>query len=250
MRKASTLVGLMVIALGAGARAQDAVPPPPPPASAPPAAVDPFPAAVPSPSPPPPAPAGTVGAVAPVAPEEQEQPSKRIEVSLAFLPMSRGQLTTPNGAMDATGDARFAYGVSLSATYRVIAGLHLGIAPQVIYGVNYKVNPAGNGIALPASSTETDLMACVRYAFPIVDGITLYGEALPGSSSITHPGHPSSNGFVLALGGGAAMDMSDRIFINVGVGYQLGYQSLALSGMTRDSRSQFVRVALGVGARF
>ncbi len=246
MRKASTLVGLMVIALGARARAQDAVPPPPP-ASAPPAAVDPFPAAVPSPSPPLPAPAGTVVAV---APEEQEQPRKRIEVGLAFLPMGRGQLTTPNGAMDATGDARFAYGVSLSATYRVIAGLHLGIAPQVIYGVNYKVNPAGNGIALPASSTETDLMACVRYAFPIVDGITLYGEALPGSSKITHPGHPSSTGFVLALGGGAAMDMSDRIFINVGVGYQLGYQSLALSGMTRDSRSQFVRVALGVGARF
>jgi hypothetical protein len=247
MRKASTLVGLMMIALGAGARAQEPVPPPPPSPAAPPAAVAP----VPSPSPPPPAPAGTVGTVAPAPANEQgEPPPKRIEVGLAFLPMGRGQLTTPNGAMDATGDARFAYGVGLSATYLVIAGLHLGVAPQVIYGVNYKVNPAGNGIALPASSTEIDLMARAQYAFPIVDGITLYGEFLPGYSRLSHPGAGTSKGLVLAFGGGAAMDMSDRIFINVGVGYQLGYQSLALPGQTRESRSQFVRVALGVGTRF
>ncbi len=248
MRKASILVGLMVIAFGAGARAEEAVPAPPPSPAAPPSGVDPFPAAVPSPSPPPPAPAGTVGVVAPPAPEEQ--PPRRIEVGLAFLPMGRGQLKTPNGAMDATADARFAYGVGLSATYRVIAGLHLGIAPQVIYGVNYKTNPAGNGIALPASSTEYDFMARVQYAFPLVDGITLYGEALPGYSQILHPGAGTSKGLVLALGGGAAMDMSDRIFINVGAGYQLGYQSVSILGTKRDSRSQYVRVALGVGARF
>ena len=46
------------------------------------------------------------------------------------------------------------------------------------------------------------------------------------------------------------MDMSDRIFINLGVGYQLGYQSLKVVGMSRDYRTEYVRIALGVGARF
>jgi Outer membrane protein beta-barrel domain len=248
MRKASTLVGLTLMALAAGARAEDAVPAPPPSPSAPPAGVDPFPAAVPSPSAPPPAPVGTVGMVAPVAPEEP--PPKRIEVGLSFLPMGRGKLTTPSGATDVSGDARLAYGVGLSATYHVIAGLHLGVAPQALFNVNYKVNPAGNGIALPASSTEYDLMARVQYAFPLVDGITLYGEFLPGYSRLSHPGASTSKGLVFALGGGAAMDMSDRIFIDLGVGYQVGYQSLNVQGMIRDSRSQFLRVALGVGTRF
>jgi hypothetical protein len=241
MRKLSTLVGLMVFALGAAARAQEPAPTPPPPAPAPlPDAAPATPAAATT------APVVTVTTV-PVAVDEPRRP---LEVGLSFLPMGRGKLTTPGGASTLTGDAQFAYGGSLSVTYRVIAGLHLGLAPQAIYNVNYKTNPAGNGIALPASSTEYDVMARIEYAFPIIDGITLYAEALPGYSLIIVPHAKTPAGPVLALGGGAAMDMSDRIFVNVGVGYQWGFQSLSFSGMAREDRTQYVRVALGVGARF
>jgi hypothetical protein len=224
----------MLMALAAGARAEDSIPAPPPPA-----AVDPFPA---------PAPAGTVGTVVVVAPAEP--PPKRLEIGLSFLPMGRGRLTTPRGAVDAKSDALFAYGASLQASYRIIAGLHLGLAPQVIYNVNYKTNPAGNGIALPPAAKQYDLMARVAYEFPIVDGIVLYAEALPGYSYITVPGASAAKGFVVALGGGATMDMSDRIFVNVGAGYQVGYQSFKVVGMARDYRTEYVRVAMGVGARF
>ncbi len=228
MRKASTLVGLTLMALAAGARAEDSIPATPPP----PAAVDPF-------------PAGTVATVAPDQP-----PPKRLEIGLAFLPMGRGKLTTPNGAKDATANSLFAYGAGLSISYRVIAGLHLGVAPQLIYNVNYKTNPAGNGIALPPSASEYDYMARVAYEFPIVDTIVLYAEALPGYSKINLPNIPAATGLVLALGGGATMDMSDRIFVNLGVGYQLGFQSITIANVARDYRTQYLRMALGVGARF
>ncbi|HLK93817.1 MAG TPA: hypothetical protein VKZ18_28250 [Polyangia bacterium] len=235
MRKLRTLVGLMVIALGASARAQEPAPAPAP---------APLPDAAPAAAPPP---AVTVTTVPAPAADESRRP---LEISLSFLPMGRGKLTTPGGAANLSGDAQFAYGGALSVTYRVVAGLHLGLAPQAIYNVNYKTNPAGNGIPLPASSTEYDLMARIQYAVPIIDGITLYAEALPGYSLIIVPHAKTPAGPVLALGGGAAMDMSDRIFINVGVGYQLGFQSLSLAGTAREDRTRYVRVALGVGARF
>jgi hypothetical protein len=93
-------------------------------------------------------------------------------------------------------------------------------------------------------------MARVEYEFPIVDTITLYAEALPGYSLIAISGASAAKGPILALGGGASMDMSDRIFLNLGVGYELGFQSLSFASMVRDYRTQYVRVALGVGARF
>jgi hypothetical protein len=164
--------------------------------------------------------------------------------------MGRGKISSPNGANDVTGDAQFAYGAALSATYLIGAGLHVGLAPQAIFNVNYKTNPAGNGITLPSPSTEYDLMVRLQYAFPLVDGITLYAEALPGYSLISIPGGNTAAGAVLAAGGGASIDMSDRVFVNVAAGYQWGFQKLSVSGMSRDYRTDYVRVALGAGARF
>lgn len=234
MRTASTLVGLMVVALGAAARAEEPAPAPAPLPDAAPAT--------------PPAPAAA--AVMTYSTVPADPPRRPLEVALSFLPMARGTLATPGGAATLTGNAQFAYGGALEVTYRVLAGLHVGLAPQAIYNVNYKTNPAGNGIPLPAASTEYDVMARLAYSFPIVDGITLYAEALPGYSLIIVPHAKTPKGPVLAVGGGVAMDMSDRIFINVGVGYQLGFQTLPLAGVDREDRTRYLRVALGVGARF
>lgn len=243
MRKASILMGLTVIALGTAARAEDKIP------TAMPAA--PLPDAAPAGSAAGgPASVGTVGGPS-SAPVGEPPPRRWLELGLSFLPMGRGTITAPNGAMDASGDARFAYGVGLSGTLPVIGGLRVGLAPQAIANVSYKVNPAGNGIALPAASTEYDILARLEYEFPLVDGITVYGEALPGYSLIVNPGRGTAKGAVLALGGGATMDMSDRLFLNLAAGYQLGFQSLTIEGtMVRDYRTQYLRVALGVGFRF
>jgi hypothetical protein len=241
MRKASILVGLTLIALGAVARAQDKAPAT---AAAPLPDAAPAGAAVASP------PAATVGTPPPVV--SDAPPPRWIELGLSFLPMGRGSISSPgSGTMDVSGDARLAYGVGLWGTFPVIAGLRVGLAPQAIYDVSYKVNPAGNGIPLPAASTEYDILARLEYEFPLVDGITLYADALPGYSLILNPGRGTAKGAVLALGGGAFMDMSDRFFLNLGAGYQFGFQSLTIEGtMVRNYRTQYLRAVLGVGYRF
>jgi hypothetical protein len=227
MRKASTLIGLTLVALGAGARAEDVAPPAPAPAAA---VVDPFPAATPVAWAPPPA------------------PRPRLRIGLSFLPMGLGKFTTPIGGNTTQGDASLAYGAGLSASYRILAGFSLGVAPQIIYNVNYKAYPGS--LKAPPADKEIDLMARLAYTFPIVETIGLYVEALPGYSIISQPGSTSANGFVVALGGGVDMQMTDHIFANLGVGYQLGFQSVTIAGTTFDNRARYVRVALGGGVRF
>jgi hypothetical protein len=221
MRKASTLIGLTLVALGAGARAEEIAP-----AAAPlPAIVAPLPDAAP-PAPPP----------------------RRIKVGLSFLPMGIGKFTTPIGGTAIEGDASFAYAFALVASYRIIGGLELGIAPQLLYNVNYKVYPSP--ITAPPGSKETDLMARVAYTFPVEETIGLYVAALPGYSIISQTGSSSAKGFVLALEGGVEMAVTDRIFANLGGGYQLGFQSVTVGGTKLDDRTRYVRVNLGGGFRF
>jgi hypothetical protein len=233
MRKASTLIGLTLVALGAGARAEETAPAAPPTAAGQ-ATSDPFPAA---------APAATVVAPAPDAPA-----LGRLKVGLSFLPMGLGKLTTPIGSAEATGDALFAYGFGFSLGYRVFGGLNVGVAPQVIYDVNYKVNPSP--LAPPPAAKEIDLLARVAYEFSLADGITPYLEFLPGYSLIDLPGGTPAKGFVLAVGGGVAMDLTNRIFVNMGLGYQWGFQKVSPAGVAVDNSTRYLRVALGGGVRF
>jgi hypothetical protein len=238
MRKASTLIGLMVVAFGAVVRAEGPVP----------AVVAPAPTVVaPAPAVPPP-PATAVVAPAPAAvwtPPEKRRP---IDLSLAFLPMGIGKLTAPFGSNEVTGGASFAYGVSLAVGYKVIAGLSLGLAPQAIFHVQYKVYPSQ--LMNPGAAAEYDLMARVAYTLPIVETIGLYAEVLPGYSIISLPGASPAKGLVVAAGAGLVMDMTDRVFANVAVGYQVGFQTVSQMGMSVDNNSRYLRVALGGGVRF
>ncbi|HEX3904090.1 MAG TPA: hypothetical protein VH853_14720 [Polyangia bacterium] len=226
MRTVSTLVGLTLVALSAGARADDR----PPPAA--------------------PVPAAEAAAVAPAPVMLELPPSPRQHwlVGLSFLPMGAGRLTIPVGAMEVTSDASFAYGFSLSASYLIIGGLSVGVAPQAIYNVQDKVNPSQ--LAAPPAAKEYDLMARVAYTFPVVETIGIYLEALPGYSLITLAKTATAKGFVLGFGGGVAMAVSERTFANLGVGYQIGFQSISNGAMNVDDRSRYLRVELGGGVKF
>jgi hypothetical protein len=229
MRKASTLIGLTLIALAAPARAQDGVP-----------------TAAAFPAPPT---AEVAGAPAPVLMTQEQPPRRRwFAIGLSLLPMAVGRFTTPVGAMEATGDASFAYGGALSVSALVFRGLSVGVAPQVIFNVQDKVNPSQ--LAAPAAAREYDLMARVAYAFPIVDTIALYVEVLPGYSLIEQPGAHTAKGLVLIFGGGVAMDLTAAVFANLGVGYQAGFQRVSAGGVEVDDRTRYLRVALGGGVRF
>jgi hypothetical protein len=204
MRKASTLAcGLILVALGATARAQESAPAPAPPAA----------------------------------------PQRRSELGLSFLPMALGRFTSSTNGVSSTADASFAYGVGLSANHMVVRGLIVGLAPQAIFNISPKVD-GGN------AATQFDVLARVAYVLPIVDTIAVYAELLPGYSFIVPPSGATAKGPVVAFGGGCVMDMTDRILVNLGVDYQLGYQKLPGDGLDTDVRTKYLRVALGGGVRF
>jgi hypothetical protein len=209
MRKASTLVGLTLIALAATARAQESVP-----AAAPPAAAE-----LPAPSP------------------------RRAQLGLSFMPMAVGKFISSTAAMTSTQDASFAFGVGVSASYVVWAGLSVGVAPQAIFNVQPKEGSIG-------AAKQYDLMARVAYTVSVVDTIAVYAEVLPGYSFILPPAGERAQGPVVAFGAGGSMDLSDRTFLNLGVGYQIGYQKLPAVDANADARTKYVRVVLGGGVRF
>jgi hypothetical protein len=167
---------------------------------------------------------------------------RRIEIGLSVLPMALGKFIATNSAnqMITTSDAAFSYGLGLQVGYVLLPGLTVGVAPQVFLNVKPKEETA-------FTAQEIDLMARVAYAVRPVSTIALYAEALPGYSLI-HPSSGSiSKGVVLGLGVGAAADMSDRTFVSLGAGYQVGFQKVPALG---ETKTRYLRVALGVGMRF
>ncbi len=234
MRKVSTLVGLTLFALAGTARAQEAAPD----AGAAPVGD----AAAPAPAPAP-APAAATAASVPAPEAAQPVASRRkIQVGLSFLPMAAGTFTSSPGGEPKAADAAFAYGFGLTVCYEVLRGLLVGVAPQLIYSVKGKTDPT--------AAKQLDLMLRVAYAYQLLDGISVYAEGLGGYSKILAPVGDSPTGLVLAFGAGGAMDLTDRIFANLGVGYEKGFQNRSQDSVELQTRTQYVRVTLGGGVKF
>jgi hypothetical protein len=211
------ILGLALFALAGSARAQDEAPAPAP-------AGDP--AAAPAPAP------ETVAAPAP-APAASDS---KMQLGLNLLPMLIGKTKTDAGSADMS----MAYGVGLSFGYAVIPGLYVGVAPQALFRVNGK----------PAEGTSAkayDLLARVAYIYTVAPKIGIYAEVLPGYSIVTDPsGGSSAKGFVIAGGVGGMMDVTDQVFVNLGVGYQYGLEKV--SG--NKANLSFLRIAVGAGMKF
>jgi hypothetical protein len=183
-------------------------------------------------------------AAAPAAASES-----KFQVGVAFLPMLIGKekSTNPLTGGSATNDLKFAYGVGLTAGYAVIPGLSVGIAPQFIFNV---IGSKATGDA----ATEIDLMARIAYAYHVIPNLAVYAEVLPGYSIVSVPNLPSGvsspKGFVFAGGVGGAYDITDMFFANLGVGYQMGFQTYSFGGKSYDSKTSFLRIAVGGGVKF
>jgi hypothetical protein len=96
----------------------------------------------------------------------------------------------------------------------------------------------------------------------VIPKLAVYAEVLPGYSiisyqtSVTDRGSQvywsdRSQGLVIGFGGGAAYDITGMFFFNLGVGYQLGYQSMAFpnSPASYPANTQFLRIAVGAGVK-
>ncbi len=220
MRTKSTLLGLSLLALASTARAEDAAPTTAPSADG----AAPVPAA----------------AVSTAASAETPQASRKLRVGLSFLPMGRGKyIYRPDATSPLVkSDAYFAYGASVSASYEILPGLLIGLAPQVIYNVQEKTPQI-----YAKAVTEYDLMARVAYYYELADRIEAYAEFLPGYSLIRNAA--GSKGLVLALGAGFSIPVTDRVFVNVSGGYQWGFQK-----WDHETQTRFIRGVLGAGMKF
>lgn len=228
MRTTSTLLGLTLLALAGSARGEEAA-----------SAASAAPAAVPSAGE---SAAASQGAKSEPAAEDSTAATsvvkaRKLQLGLAFLPMAAGKImVAPSGRAEET-DAAFAYGLGLSLDYLVWDGLSVGLAPQMSLNVKAK---SGSG----QTAKQADLLLRVAYSYSVVDNIRIYAEVLPGYSLLLTD--DTGKGFVLVLGAGVATDLTDRVFVNVGAGYEMGFQKF--SG--RDDSTRFIRVALGGGVRF
>jgi hypothetical protein len=151
----------------------------------------------------------------------------------------------PDPIRTVESDAAFAYGVSLSAGYEVLPNFVVGLAPQLIFNVKEKEPEIKTDE--DTAVNQIDVFVRLAYEYPVVETIRVYAEALPGYSLIRN--NAGSKGFILAGGVGAAMDIADRYFLNVGAGYQVGYQKWSEGSITYDTSTRFIRVLLGGGMR-
>jgi hypothetical protein len=218
MRKVSSVVGLALLAFSGSALAQE---------GAPPAAAEPTmgePAAAPA------------ADVAP-APAEAAAPAagsdSKMQLGVNLLPMLMGKTKTDFGDFD----MKMAYGVGLHFDYVVAPGFSVGFAPQALFNVKGK----DGGDAAKAY----DLMVRLAYTYVVAPKIGLYAEVLPGYSIISPPSGDSAKGLVIAGGVGGMMDVTDQVFVNLGLGYQYGMEKV--SGA--KANLSYLRIALGAGMR-
>lgn len=228
MRKLSLIAGLMLLALPGSTRAQDETPA---------GAAEAEPAESTEAAPPPAAAAA---------------PESKMRVGIAFLPMLMGKVGAGDTNDLGWDDMKTAYGVGFLFGYKVIAGLSVGVAPQILYNVNGKDDPND-------ASTQWDLMARIAYEYTVIPKLDVYAEVLPGYSIVQFHGRsmlgttpPNPKGLVIGFGAGAAYDITDRFFANLGVGYQMGFGEYSVEGSDQDQgyRTKFLRIAVGGGMKF
>lgn len=179
--------------------------------------------------------------------------ANNFQLGVAVLPVLLGRLTTvQSGGAEISSRLDSTYGLGLSFSYRVWAGLSLGIAPQVVFHLSSKDDA---GYPVIDSEKELDLMARIAYAHTVMPNLDVYAEVLPGYSFVTYnkivvgSPAPPARGIVVAGGLGAAFAVTDHFFVNAGLGYQIGFQvSHGIS--TREVGTKFVRIALGGGVKF
>jgi hypothetical protein len=187
-----------------------------------------------------------------LAPAAAGAPANRVQIGVAVLPMLLGKVATGPSGNDTSSNLDFAYGLGLSFAYRVVYGLSVGVAPQAVFHLSSKDSA---GYPVIDSEKEYDLMARIAYAFAVSRKVDVYAEVLPGYSFVTYNAilqgskAPKAHGVVVSGGVGAALAITERLYANVGLGYQQGFQtSHGISNS--DVKTRFLRIAVGGGLKF
>jgi hypothetical protein len=169
---------------------------------------------------------------------------------------------------DSTGDVGLATSFALAGLvdYAVHPNLHIGAAPRVIFGVRGDDDDDDTD----ESSTQLDLAVRVTGRLPVSAGVDFLGYLSPGYSILfldeeaNFYGVDDPKGFILGLGGGAAVKVTPTLSVVAEVGYTFGFQGTSEGGSSdgvdpdggevvskaaRDAfQTRFLHVGVGVQA--
>jgi hypothetical protein len=162
-----------------------------------------------------------------------------MQAGINLLPMLIGKTKTDFGGTDTSVDMKMAYGIGLTFSYAVIPGLYVGVAPQFLLNVKEK-DATGD------AAKAIDLLARVAYVYTVIPKLGIYAEVLPGYSIVMPSSGDSAKGFVIAGGVGGMYDVTDQVYVNLGVGYQYGLQKAD----SIKANLSYLRIAVGAGMKF
>jgi hypothetical protein len=189
----------------------------------------------------PPAPALASSTPAASTPDPGQLPALRLGGELAILPM--GSLEASIAGQSASADTQTTFAIGGVLQHPLNPIFTVDFAPRVV------LNVKGNGDA--ASATEIDLRVRLTAGGDVAPGVRLYAALEPGFSLVSLPDNSdgssvSPNGPTLGLATGAAFRVAPGTTVTAELGYQFGFQSADVLGMTAELHSRFLHIAGGV----
>jgi hypothetical protein len=162
--------------------------------------------------------------------------TSRMRLAINLVPMPYGSLSPASSPSETTA---FAFGVMPAFDYLVHQNFFVGLGPTYTFNVK--------GSDAPEASKQFDILLRLGGGAPIAEKLQLFGYLAPGYSIIQVPSGTGDNpkGLTVGAHAGAIYELSQALFLNGTLGYQVGMQKV----MSSDLKTQYLQVALGVGMR-
>ena len=184
-------------------------------------------------------------AAAPAKPASAAASDSKMRGGLDLVPTPFGSAKASAGGISATTDLGFAFGLMPFFDYMINNNFFVGIGPT--YTLNLKPKSGGGNAA-----KELDISLRLGGGAPVADKIQIYGYASPGYSIVFPPsgaGSDKAKGFSVGFHAGGMYDVTPTAFVNLELGYLLGFESISVGGASVDDKFSLFQIGLGGGIR-
>lgn len=169
-------------------------------------------------------------------------PAPRARLGLNVVPMPVGTIEVEVLGFTGSDDAAAAFGFMPFLDFLLTPNFFIGLSPT--YTLNVKAEGWDD------AGTKLDLALRLGGGAPVSDRLDLYGYLTPGYSIVDVPNvENNATGFVLGLHAGVMYSLSQAVFLNGELGYQVGFQEVSIAGQSVDGKTSYLQIGLGGGLR-
>jgi hypothetical protein len=191
--------------------------------------------------------AAALAAAAPAA--RADEPAMSVTVNAQLMPVGTlgTDVTFGGSTLSNSPDAAVAFAFAAAFDYRFHPNFSVGIAPRYVLNVNAKDASADQ------ASTELDFLLHLTALLEVIPGIEIFAQVSPGYSFLRFPPGAATDdpaGPVLDFAAGVHYALIPMLFVQAGLGYQLGSQSTKVSSLTLTMHPNYFHLELGAGIRF